>query len=506
MNILTIDVTEDIDFEDDSSDEDYEPSLNFTLRPNLATDNIPIEDTDESDSDNEIDPSDSIDSDSIGNIRRIAGVDEIDQLTDDRPLLVYQQALLDLANIQVNSSCQVKGCCENITLSTVTVASAIYIKWVCKNGHLAQKWCSQPILNRRLHGGDLLIASAILLSGNNFQKILTMAKFLKLTILSSSTFHRIQITYLVPSIDKFWTDQQDAIIDEFRDQDLIVLGDGRKDSPGHSAQYCSYTFMEYISKKILYIITLDKRSTDKKSTNLEKACFQKGMRFFKDAGLKVVEVVTDAHVQIASLMSKTCIYPEIKHSFDVWHGTKNLGKKLISQEKENKALKGWTKDIVNHYWHCSEVSNTYEEFVDVWYGVLHHVVDEHTWVIPYTSSGDSSCQHGPLVDDREKQFLEKGSSPHTALRKLVMDKRLLNKIPYYLNCRSTAELENFQNLILMYASKRNSYSPPMYRARNRLSALDHNAHIERAVMSNKDGSLRWQRSTTRKLQDGQCML
>lgn len=35
----------------------------------------------------------------------------------------------------------------------------------------------------------------------------------------------------------------------------------------------------------------------------------------------------------------------------------------ISQEKENKALKGWTKDIVNHYWHCSEVSNTYEEFV-----------------------------------------------------------------------------------------------------------------------------------------------
>ncbi|XP_056012414.1 uncharacterized protein LOC125681108 [Ostrea edulis] len=129
---LTIDVTEDIDFEDDSSDEDYEPSLNFTLRPNLATDNIPIEDTDESDSDSEIDPSDSIDADSIGNIRRIAGVDEVDQLTDDRPLLVYQQTLLDLANIQVNSSCQVKGCCENITLSTVIVASAIYIKWVAE--------------------------------------------------------------------------------------------------------------------------------------------------------------------------------------------------------------------------------------------------------------------------------------------------------------------------------------------------------------------------------------
>ena len=51
------------------------------------------------------------------------------------------------------------------------------------------------------------------------------------------------------------------------------------DSPGHSAQYCSYTFMEYHSKKILFIVTLDKRNTDRKSTNMEKACFQKGMHF-----------------------------------------------------------------------------------------------------------------------------------------------------------------------------------------------------------------------------------
>ena len=46
-------------------------------------------------------------------------------------------------------------------------------------------------------------------------------------------------------------------------------------------------------------------STDRKSINLEKACFMKGMEFFKDKGITVVEVVTDAHVQIASVMSKT---------------------------------------------------------------------------------------------------------------------------------------------------------------------------------------------------------
>ena len=58
------------------------------------------------------------------------------------------------------------------------------------------------------------------------------------------------------------------------------------------------------------------------------------------------------------------------------------------------------------------------------------------------------------------------------------------------NFRSTSELENFQNLILKYASKRNSYKPPAYRARNELAALNHNAHCGRAVMTNKDGTIR----------------
>ncbi|VDI69834.1 Hypothetical predicted protein [Mytilus galloprovincialis] len=56
---------------------------------------------------------------------------------------------------------------------------------------------------------------------------------------------------------------------------------------------------------------------------------------------------------------------------------------------------------------------------------------------------------------------------------------------------STSEMENFQNLILMYASIRHCYSQLVYTAKNRLVALDdHNAHAEREVMKNKDDSLR----------------
>lgn len=53
--------------------------------------------------------------------------------------------------------------------------------------------------------------------------------------------------------------------------------------------------------------------TDLKSTNLEKSCFVKGLQFLLNRGLKVVEVLTDAHVQVASIMSKfhsnnSCLY------------------------------------------------------------------------------------------------------------------------------------------------------------------------------------------------------
>lgn len=61
----------------------------------------------------------------------------------------------------------------------------------------------------------------------------------------------------------------------------------------------------------------------------------------------------------------------------------------------------------------------------------------------------------------------------------------------YMYSRSTAELENFQNHILMYAAKRFAYSPPVYRARNLLAALDYNEHIERGSLLNKDGSQRY---------------
>lgn len=71
-----------------------------------------------------------------------------------------------------------------------------------------------------------------------------------------------------------------------------------------TVQYCTYTVMEDQTKKILSLKTLDKRETEKKSTNLEKAGFVKCLQEIQEKGLTVKEVVTDAHLQIGAMMSK----------------------------------------------------------------------------------------------------------------------------------------------------------------------------------------------------------
>ncbi|WAR29892.1 hypothetical protein MAR_003460 [Mya arenaria] len=341
---------------------------------------------------------------------------------------------------------------------------------VCKEGHSNGRWCSQPLLNRRVHSGDFLISATTVLSGNNFSKLKLWADMLKLKFPSEQQFFRVQGAYLVPTVDSYWQEHQQDLIQSFHGQDVIVLGDGHNDSPGHCAQYCSYTLMENDSKKILTLNTMDKQLLD------------------KDVCVK--ELMTDGHLGITAMMN----YKEQKgifHSHDIWHVAKNLGKKLT--KKDNRILRDWIKDIVNHFWYACKVAETEAQFKGIWVNVLHHVTDEHEWLISYGDDGCNEYHHGPLAaEDLDKPWLRriKNAAVLKDLSSVVMDKRLLKKVAYYLKFRSTAELEGFHQHLLMYCAKRFAYTPPVYRMRNLLAALDHNLHQDRSVQFNKNGSMR----------------
>ncbi|WAR02396.1 hypothetical protein MAR_008954 [Mya arenaria] len=51
-------------------------------------------------------------------------------------------------------------------------------------------------------------------------------------------------------------------------------GDGRNASPGHSAQYCSYSVIDNETKKVIMLKTVDKCETDRKPVAMEKVALK----------------------------------------------------------------------------------------------------------------------------------------------------------------------------------------------------------------------------------------
>jgi hypothetical protein len=71
----------------------------------------------------------------------------------------------------------------------------------------------------------------------------------------------------------------------------------------------------------------------------------------------------------------------------------------------------------------------------MWISILHHVVDEHEWLIS-EGSGEGKCAHEALSEEeRNKPWLKKNSSVHKSLREVVLDKNLMRTLPYYVNFR-----------------------------------------------------------------------
>jgi len=89
------------------------------------------------------------------------------------------------------------------------------------------------------------------------------------------------------------------------------------DSPGYCAQYCSYTAMENDSKEIISVVTIDKRQTNRNSVRMEKEAFVTTMDKLLSE-VRISEICTDAHTQIASVMSKLGVLPML-YKRNIYH-------------------------------------------------------------------------------------------------------------------------------------------------------------------------------------------
>ena len=65
---------------------------------------------------------------------------------------------------------------------------------------------------------------------------------------------------------------------------LIILADGRMDSPGFNANFCTYVLMNNAGLGILDVVIIDKRKVGLKSTNVEKEGFVSGLKSLQKDG------------------------------------------------------------------------------------------------------------------------------------------------------------------------------------------------------------------------------
>ena len=151
--------------------------------------------------------------------------------------------------------CQVCGGRSRGTVKK-TVGTLVQILHKCNEPSCSFKrvWCSQPYL-KHMPAGNLITMAAILLSGSLPTQAMKIFKFMKMALFSKSVYHRHQTNHVIPSIIISWQRQQSTHLLTLQDMEggLELAGDGRSDSPGHSAKYGGYNVIEQRINKVLDI-------------------------------------------------------------------------------------------------------------------------------------------------------------------------------------------------------------------------------------------------------------
>ncbi|PFX15418.1 hypothetical protein AWC38_SpisGene20363 [Stylophora pistillata] len=123
---------------------------------------------------------------------------------------------------------------------------------------------------------------------------------------------------------------------------------------------------------------------------------------------------------------------ELFHSLDIWHKAKKLSKCIhhAARVKGCESLKEWIDDIVSHYWFCCQNCEGHVgELKEVWFGVLHHVCGEHKWA-------EGECRHSPEeTPSNGMTYLTKSSKALAAIIKVVLDKKWLSNLAFYVRFR-----------------------------------------------------------------------
>jgi len=115
-------------------------------------------------------------------------------------------------------------------------------------------WKSQPDLLGKFPAGNLLLSFAVLCAGASIRKVLLVFRHMGLLVYHEPTYYYHQRHLLIPSVVSFWRKYQKKLLDQLKNKEVVMAGDGRHDSMGHSAKYGTYTIFCCTIGLILHIV------------------------------------------------------------------------------------------------------------------------------------------------------------------------------------------------------------------------------------------------------------
>ncbi|XP_049512920.1 uncharacterized protein LOC125940603 [Dermacentor silvarum] len=398
--------------------------------------------------------------------------------------LIFHTCLMVL--LKLCRTCLSTACTVKLRRS----GTRIIAKVECPNMH-TYTWSSQPLVGDKPKG-NIDLATALLFSGSSVASSLRMMRLMGVKVISEQCFFNYQKAYLLPAVNMVWDEHQREVMASLEGS-IQLCGDGRCDSPGHSAKFMTYTFLCPDAKKIVHTEQVQVRENDEitSSTQMEKEGLIRGLSFLTEQNVSIASLTTDRHPGIKKYMRLH--QGGIMHYFDVWHVAKGIRKKINAASRKGgcSSLKEWIQAIVNHlYWCACACGGNGDLVVAAWGSILNHTVnihEGHNDLFP-------RCLHGP---PRRISWLSAGSPAYKALKAIVTAPLLLRDIRQLSPSAQTYSLESFHSVLNGFAPKSTAFTYEGIKARTLIAALHFNENSEREQSHTAQGESQWHTKTSK---------
>ena len=175
-----------------------------------------------------------------------------DEVAQPKPrrFIVCEDELNELLHLVPCRECSACGMDAEKTIT----GTLLKVTLSCGECGSKRVWLSQPYVGET-PVMNIVLSSSILCAGATVSKVLKVMNHMGVATITARTFFRHQKEIIAPSIIKLWRNSQEWYVANLLSQErgLVLGGDGRADSPGHSAKFGTYSTIELQENAVINV-------------------------------------------------------------------------------------------------------------------------------------------------------------------------------------------------------------------------------------------------------------